>query len=89
MAPRDSFVLLTPGVVPDGTFGLLSFRGIPGGNNFMTDGNDTTETFYNGKCRPHPHSHPDFPKTLCRNSRSCQTAIQPNTAARLAASSTR
>lgn len=43
----DSFVLLTPGVVPDGTFGLLSFRGIPGGNNFMTDGNDTTESFYN------------------------------------------
>lgn len=43
----DSFVLLTPGVAPDGTFGLLSFRGIPGGNNFMTDGNDTTETFYN------------------------------------------
>ncbi len=43
----DSFVLLTPGVVPDGTFGLLSFRGIPGGNNFMTDGNDTTNSFYN------------------------------------------
>jgi Carboxypeptidase regulatory-like domain/TonB-dependent Receptor Plug Domain/TonB dependent receptor len=43
----DSFVLLTPGVVPDGTSGLLSFRGIPGGNNFMTDGNDSTETFYN------------------------------------------
>jgi hypothetical protein len=43
----DSFVLLTPAVVQDGTFGLLSFRGIPGGNNFMTDGNDTTETFYN------------------------------------------
>jgi len=43
----DSFVLLTPGVVADGTFGLLSFRGIPGGNNFMTDGNDSTETFYN------------------------------------------
>ena len=43
----DSFVLLTPGVVPDGTGGLLSFRGIPGGNSFLTDGNDTTETFYN------------------------------------------
>ncbi len=43
----DSFVLLTPGVVPDGTFGLLSFRGIPGGNNFLTDGNDTTDSFYN------------------------------------------
>jgi Carboxypeptidase regulatory-like domain/TonB dependent receptor len=43
----DSFVLLAPGVVPDGTFGLLSFRGIPGGNTFLTDGNDTTEQFYN------------------------------------------
>src|SRR5205823_2304943 len=43
----DSFVLLTPAVVPDGTFGLLSFRGIAGGNSFLTDGNDTTEQFYN------------------------------------------
>jgi hypothetical protein len=43
----DSFALLTPGVVPDGTSGLLSFRGIPGGNNFMIDGNDATQTFYN------------------------------------------
>jgi hypothetical protein len=42
----DSFVLLTPTVVPDGTFGLLSFRGVSGGNTFLTDGNDTTETFY-------------------------------------------
>ncbi len=43
----DSFVLLTPAVVPDGTFGLLSFRGIAGGNSFLTDGNDTTNQFYN------------------------------------------
>lgn len=43
----DSFVLLTPAVVPDGTFGLLSFRGIAGGNAFLTDGNDTTNNFYN------------------------------------------
>ncbi len=43
----DSFVLLTPAVVPDGTFGLVSFRGIAGGNNFLTDGNDTTDQFYN------------------------------------------
>ncbi|MCU0248171.1 MAG: TonB-dependent receptor, partial [Bryobacter sp.] len=43
----DSFVLLTPGVVPDGTFGLVSFRGIAGGNAFLTDGNDTTNQFYN------------------------------------------
>ncbi len=43
----DSFVLLTPSVVPDGTFGLISFRGIAGGNSFLTDGNDTTNQFYN------------------------------------------
>lgn len=43
----DSFVLLTPAVVPDGTFGLVSFRGIAGGNSFLTDGNDTTNQFYN------------------------------------------
>ncbi len=43
----DSFVLLTPAVVPDGTFGLISFRGVAGGNSFLTDGNDTTDQFYN------------------------------------------
>jgi Outer membrane receptor proteins, mostly Fe transport len=43
----DAFVLLTPGTVADGTFGLVSFRGIAGGNSFLTDGNDTTNTAYN------------------------------------------
>ena len=43
----DSFVLLSPGVVPDGTFGLLSFRGIAVGNSFLTDGNDTTNQYFN------------------------------------------
>ena len=43
----DSFVLLTPGVVPDGAFGLLSFRGVAGHNSFLTDGNDTTNQYYN------------------------------------------
>src|ERR1041384_4434920 len=43
----DSFVLLSPGVVPDSTFGLLSFRGVAGGNSFLTDGNDTTDQYYN------------------------------------------
>ncbi|HBY63926.1 MAG TPA: hypothetical protein DEH78_29220, partial [Solibacterales bacterium] len=43
----DSFVLLSPGVTADGTFGLLSFRGMPGGNAFLQDGNDTTNQFYN------------------------------------------
>ena len=43
----DAFVLLTPAVVPDGTFGLISFRGVSGHNSFLTDGNDTTNQFYN------------------------------------------
>jgi len=40
----DSFVLLTPGVTNDGTFGLLSFRGVAGHNAFLIDGNDTILT---------------------------------------------
>src|SRR5687767_592914 len=43
----DSFVLMAPAVVSDGTFGLVSFRGIAGGNSFLTDGNDTTNQYYN------------------------------------------
>lgn len=43
----DSFVLLTPATTNDGAFGLISFRGIAGGNSFLTDGNDTTNVFYN------------------------------------------
>lgn len=44
----DNFVLGTsPAVTNDGDFGLLSFRGVAMGNSFLTDGNDTTESFYN------------------------------------------
>ena len=43
----DSFVLLTPAVTNDGEFGLVAFRGMAGGNAFLTDGNDTTQSFYN------------------------------------------
>jgi outer membrane receptor protein involved in Fe transport len=43
----DTFVQLTPGVTNDGTFGLLTFRGVAGHNAFLIDGNDTTEQFYN------------------------------------------
>jgi hypothetical protein len=43
----DSFVLLTPGVTNDGNFGLVTFRGVPGGNAFLTDGNDSTNQYYN------------------------------------------
>lgn len=43
----DSFVLLTPGVTNDGNFGALTFRGVPGGNAFLQDGNDSTQQYYN------------------------------------------
>src|SRR5262245_20230609 len=43
----DSFVLLTPAATDDGTFGNVSFRGIAAGNASLTDGNDTTNSFYN------------------------------------------
>jgi outer membrane receptor protein involved in Fe transport len=43
----DSFALTGTAVVPDGAFGLLSFRGVAGHNSFLTDGNDTTNSFYN------------------------------------------
>jgi outer membrane receptor protein involved in Fe transport len=43
----DTFVLLTPGVSNDGTYGLLSFRGVAGQNSFLVDGVDITEQFYN------------------------------------------
>jgi hypothetical protein len=42
----DSFVLLQPGVTADAAFGLLSFRGSTAGNTFLTDGIDTTNSFY-------------------------------------------
>ena len=42
----DTYVLLTPAVVPDGVLGLVSFRGIAGGNAFLTDGNDTSNQFF-------------------------------------------
>lgn len=42
----DQFVMLQPGVTNDGQFGLLTFRGNPGGNVFLTDGVDTTNSYY-------------------------------------------
>lgn len=39
----DQFALLTPGVTTDGTAGEVTFRGIPGGNEFLQDGNDVTQ----------------------------------------------
>ena len=42
----DSFALLTPGVTTDGVFGLVTFRGMALGSTFLTDGNDTTNQYY-------------------------------------------
>ncbi len=43
----DGFVLLTPAVTKDADFGLVTFRGIAGGNSFLIDGIDTTNQYYN------------------------------------------
>jgi outer membrane receptor protein involved in Fe transport len=39
----DQFALLTPGAVTDGASGGVSFRGVPGNNAFLQDGNDVTQ----------------------------------------------
>src|SRR5262249_691176 len=43
----DQFVSFAPTVSKDADFGLLSFRGMAGGNSFLIDGNDTTNQYYN------------------------------------------
>ena len=43
----SNFAILTPGAVPDGTFGLISFRGISGLlNNSTIDGGDNNQAFF-------------------------------------------
>lgn len=43
----ENFVLLTPGVAPDGDFGLVSYRGISGlYNNNTVDGADNNQAFF-------------------------------------------
>ncbi|HYE66693.1 MAG TPA: TonB-dependent receptor [Pyrinomonadaceae bacterium] len=43
----SNFALLTPGAVPDGVFGLISFRGISGLlNNSTVDGGDNNQAFF-------------------------------------------
>jgi len=43
----SNYALLAPGAVPDGTFGLISFRGISGLlNNNTVDGGDNNQAFF-------------------------------------------
>ena len=43
----SEFALLTPGTVPDGNFGLISFRGVTGLlNNNTIDGGDNNQAFF-------------------------------------------
>ncbi len=43
----SDFALLTPGSTPDGTFGLISFRGVSGLlNNNTVDGGDNNQAFF-------------------------------------------
>jgi len=47
----DQFALMVPGVTRDGSYGLLSYRGISGVfNNYTVDGNDDNQA-YNGSSR--------------------------------------
>src|SRR5258708_20293712 len=48
----EQFALLTPDVHQDGTFGLLSFRGVAGQNSFLVDANHTTHQFYTQNTGP-------------------------------------
>lgn len=43
----STFAMMTPGTTPDGTFGLISFRGISGLlNNSTVDGGDNNQAFF-------------------------------------------
>ncbi len=43
----ENFAFLTPTVHPDGTFGLITYRGISGlYNNYMVDGADNNQAFF-------------------------------------------
>ena len=50
----SNFAILTPTAVPDGNFGLISFRGISGLlNNSTVDGGDNNQGVLLGRARPH------------------------------------
>ena len=57
----SNFALLSPTAVPDGTFGLISFRGISGLlNNNTIDGGDNNQAFFSEE-RPHSNQLFDQP----------------------------
>ena len=54
----SNFVLLTPGVAPDGDFGLISFRGISGLlNNSTVDGGDNNQASFLKNAEEHVSAH--------------------------------
>jgi len=62
----DSFVLLTPAVVPDGAFGLLSFRGIGGHNGFFDRRERHDKHVLQRECGRTRNYQPDFPESRSR-----------------------
>ena len=54
----DSFVLLTPAVTNDGEFGLISFRGIAGGQRLPHGRQRHHQQFLQRERRPHAHRQP-------------------------------
>ena len=86
----SNFALLTPGAVPDGNFGLISFRGISGLlNNNTIDGGDNNQAFFAEERGRTRISYSVRAKPRSASSRSTPRTTRRNTAARPAAWSTR
>ncbi len=84
----SSFALSTPGAVPDGGFGLVSFRGISGLlNNNTVDGADNNQAFFSEE-RGRTASAIPPARPLSRNFRSTHRTTPQNMAAPLVVSST-
>ena len=80
----DSYVLMTPAVVKDGEFGLLSFRGIAAGNRSSPTAT-TPPTASTTRTPAARASAARFPRTPCRNFRCYLTASRLNSDAPWAA----
>jgi len=83
----DTFVLLTPAVTPDGTFGLVSFRGISSAIRSSPTAT-TPPTASTTKMPAAPVFQRRSRRTRCRSSRCFPTGSPPSSGGRWAGSST-
>src|ERR1017187_7255031 len=78
----DNFVLLAPAVNQERSSGVLAFRGESFTNSLLTDGSDTTNSFYFRK----PGIGPRFPGMPSRSCKCCRPVGRPNSGTPWAAS---